>query len=240
VVGLGADFPAAGGARPVLTVRTAGLAEALGDARQHGFQPGSELRVLDGELQLEPRWGVPRVLGSRLTLVGYRTLRRDVPALRRSAWDEFGWGMAAQVDSNEDWALAHRATVQAEALMVLDESPRFEHFTALGVGAHGGVRWSERAMVPAAGPRVSLSHRMGLGGALANAVHLEAAYVPAWQGDGTLTHEATAEVQVELWLGELGHFGLLLTPKAQTRWEGALARLEGKSEQRVAVGLEVR
>ncbi|MFP2934714.1 hypothetical protein ACLESO_58320 [Pyxidicoccus sp. 3LG] len=85
VVSVGVDFPDVGGARPVVSLRTAGMAEALGDARLHGFQPSSELRVLDGELSLEPRWGVPRVVASELTLVGYRTLLRELPPFRESA-----------------------------------------------------------------------------------------------------------------------------------------------------------
>ncbi|XXF75949.1 DUF4105 domain-containing protein [Myxococcaceae bacterium GXIMD 01537] len=240
VVGVGVDVPEEGAARPVVMVRTAGLSESLGDARRHGFQPGSELRVLDGELLLEPRWGLPRIRESKLTLVGYRTLRRDLPPLRRSAWDELGWGMAARVESAESRALAYRATLQGEALMVVDEAPRFERFTALGLGAQAGMRWSEHVLVPAAGPRVSLAHRTGLGGALANSVRLEAAYAPVWMGDGTLSHEAAAEVQVELWLGRLGGLGVLFTPRAQARWEGELSAWEGRSEQRVTMGLEVR
>ncbi|WP_246357406.1 lipoprotein N-acyltransferase Lnb domain-containing protein [Pyxidicoccus fallax] len=254
VVSVGVDFPDVGRARPVVSVRTAGMAEALGDARLHGFQPSSELRVLDGELSLEPRWGVPRVVGSQMTLVGYRTLLRELPHLRQSTWDSLGWGAEARVDSNPVRALPHQASVQAEALMVLDEGERFSRFTAVGVGGLASVRWSGHApLTPAAGPRLSVAHRTGLPGSGANAVRLEAAYAPTWRvGDEHVTHEAGASLQVEWWLGRAGPFGVLLTPRAQVRWEGSLAPpplreplspttwWAGSSERRLALGLEMR
>lgn len=253
VVSLGVDFPDVGSARPVVSVRTAGMAEALGDARLHGFQPSSELRVFDGELSLEPRWGVPRVLSSELTLVGYRTLLRDLPQLRESAWDSLGWGAEAKVASVSERSLPYRASVQAEALMVLDEDSRFSDFTAVGLGGLATVHWSQTGMAPAAGPRVSLAHRTGLPGSGANAVRVEAAYAPTWRvGDEHVTHEAGATLQMEWWLGRAGPFGVLLTPRAQVRWEGSLAPpprreshspstwWEGEGERRLALGLEMR
>ena len=245
VVSLGVDFPGGGAARPVVSVRTAGLAEALGDARLHGFQPSSELRVLDGELSLEPRWGVPRLLASELTLVGYRTLLRELPQFRESAWDSLGWGAEARVTSDAARSLPYRASVQAEALMVLDESARFSGFTAVGVGGMATMHWSQDALTPAAGPRLSVAHRTGLPGSGANAVRLEAAYAPTWRvGDEHVTHEAGASLQVEWWLGRAGPFGVLLTPRAQVRWEGSprppSTWWDGSSERRLALGLEMR
>ncbi|QSQ22290.1 DUF4105 domain-containing protein [Pyxidicoccus parkwayensis] len=253
VVSLGVDFPREGGARPVVSVRTAGMAEALGDARLHGFQPSSELRVLDGELSLEPRWGVPRLLASELTLVGYRTLMRELPQFRESRWDSLGWGAEARVTSDKARSLPNRASVQAEALVVLDEGARFSHYTAVGVGGLATVHWSQDMMAPAAGPRFSVAHRTGLPGSGANAVRLEAAYAPTWRvGDEHVTHEAGASLQVEWWLGRAGPFGVLLTPRAQVHWEGSLAPAshreslspstwwDGASEQRLALGLEMR
>ncbi|MCY1019051.1 DUF4105 domain-containing protein [Pyxidicoccus sp. MSG2] len=245
VVSMGVDFPRVGGARPVVSLRTAGMAEALGDARLHGFQPSSELRVLDGELSLEPRWGVPRLVASELTLVGYRTLLRELPQFRESAWDSLGWGAEARVTSDPARSLPHRASVQAEALMVLDESARFSSFTAVGVGGMATMHWSQDVLTPAAGPRLSVAHRTGLPGSGANAVRLEAAYAPTWRvGDAHVTHEAGASLQVEWWLGRAGPFGVLLTPRARVRWEGTSRSpstwLDGFSERRLALGLEMR
>ncbi|NVJ19892.1 DUF4105 domain-containing protein [Myxococcus sp. AM011] len=253
VVSVGMDFPDVGAARPVVSVRTAGMAEALGDSRLHGFQSSSELRVLDGELSLEPRWGPPRVVSTDMTLVGYRTLQRDLPQFRQSAWDSLGWGAEARVASDTARAMPYRATVQAEALVVLDAGARFSRFTAVGVGGLARMHWSEQALTPAAGPRLSLTHRTGLPGSGANAVRLEAAYAPTWRmGDARLTHEAGAWLQVEWFLGRAGPFGVLLTPRAQARWEGSLAPralresrspsswLSGTLDRRLALGLELR
>ena len=85
-VAVGVDVSPSGAARPVVVLRTAGLSEALGDASLHGFRPSSELRALDGELRLEPRRGLPRVVDSRLTLVGYRTLLREPPGTGAPCW----------------------------------------------------------------------------------------------------------------------------------------------------------
>nr|BDT38066.1 DUF4105 domain-containing protein [Myxococcus sp. MH1] len=253
VVSVGVGFPDTGAVRPLVSVRTAALAEALGDARQHGFQASSELRVLDGELSLEPRWGPPRVVSTDMTLVGYRTLQREPLALRGSAWDSLGWGAEARVATDTARAEPYRATVQAEALVVIDEAARFSRFTAVGVGGLARMHWSQTSLAPAAGPRFSLTHRTGLPGSGANAVRLEAAYAPTWRlGDARLTHEAGAWLQVELWLGRAGPFGVLLTPRAQARWEGSLAPpsrrdspapstwWSGMSDRRLLVGLELR
>ncbi|GHG80079.1 DUF4105 domain-containing protein [Comamonas sp. JC664] len=244
---VGMDFPLAGGVRPLLGLRTAAMSEALGDARLHGFQPSSELRVLDGELLLAPRWGMPKVAVSDMTLVGYRTLLRELPQFRDSFWDSLGWGAEARVSSSDARMMPYRASVQAEALVVLDENARFSRYTAVGLGGLALLHWRRDLMTPAAGPRLSVAHRTGLPGSGANAVRLEAAYAPTWRvGDDHFTHEAGATLQVELWLGRLGPFGFLLTPRAQVRWEGwvapptATAWWDGSAERRLALGLEVR
>ncbi len=241
VVGLGMDFPAAGQARPVVVLQTAGLSEALGDARLHGFQPGSELRVLEGELGLQPRKGVPRVLNSRFTLLGYRTLVRELPIHQRSVGDALGWGMAAQMETLREHSVPYRATAQAEVLAVVDAGTRFRHFTALGAGAKLGMHWGPGGLAPALGPRLSLSHRTGLPGSRANGVRLEAEYAPFWRvGDG-ITHEATGTLRLDLRLGHVGRYELLLSPRAQARWEGRLAaRLESSLERRLSLGVELQ
>jgi hypothetical protein len=241
VVGMGVDFPAAGQARPVVLLQTAGLSEALGDARLHGFQSGSEMRVLEGELSLLPRKGLPQVLSSRFTLFGYRTLMRELPIHQRSLGDVLGWGMAAQTETLREHAVPYRATAQAEVLAVADAGDRFRHFTALGAGARLGMHWGPGVLAPALGPRLSLSHRTGLPGSLANAVRLEAEYAPFWRvGDG-ITHEATGTLGVDLRLGQVGRYQLLLSPRAQARWEGRLAaRLESSLERRLSLAFELQ
>lgn len=241
VVGLGVDYPSAGQSRPVVLLRTAGLSEALGDARQHGFQSGSEMRALEGELLLLPRKGLPHVLSSRFTLVGYRTLLRELPIHQHSLADALGWGMAAQTETLREHPVPYRATAQAEMLAVVHAGARFRHFTALGAGAKLGMHWGPGVLAPALGPRLSLSHRTGLPGSLTNAVRLEAEYAPFWRvGDG-ITHEATGTLGVDLRLGQVGRYQLLLSPRAQARWEGRLAaRLESAWERRLSLGVELQ
>ena len=240
-VGLGLDFTGPGPARPVVTLRTAALSEALGEIYLHGFRPSSELRALDGELRLEPRLGLPRVVDSRLTLLGYRTLLREPPWHRRSLLDELGWGMEALLTSGQDWQdLPHRATAQAEALLILDEGARFEHYAALGVGARTSVRWNPTELWPAVGPRLSFSQRVGLPGSRANAIRLEAAWSPTLVMSRGLRQEVEASLGVDVLVLRWGRRGLKLSPRAQVQWEGTLgAGLTGRAEPRLDLALEV-
>lgn len=253
VVSAGMDFPGVGDARPVVSLRTSAMNEALGDARLHGFQSSSELRVLDGELSVEPRWGVPRILGSRLTLVGYRTLLPELPQQRRSVSDSLGWGAEAGMSTDSERLLPYRVSVQAEALGVVASSERFDTFLAVGLGARATMDWSLYQSAPAVGPRLSLSHRAGLPGPGGSALRLEAAYVPAWRSGTTsgFTHEAEATLQVECYLGRIANWSVLLTPRAQVHWEGRLASWagpaksraslpEGWARRRLALGVELR
>jgi hypothetical protein len=240
-VGLGVDLLSSGRVRPVVTLRTAGLSEALGEAWLHGFQSSSELRVLDGELRWEPRRGVPRLLDSRLTLLGYRTLLREPPWRRRTLLDELGWGMEALFESKEDEGEPpHRATVRAEALLVLDEGPRFHRFTALGLGVQAGTRWGAEELTLAGGPRFSLSQRLELPGSRANAVRLEASWSPTFIGARGLLHEAEASLRVDLLVGQWGRRRLRLSPRAHVRWEGTFSgRPSGRAEPRLDLAVEL-
>lgn len=249
----GVDFPWSGGARPIVSLRTSAMSEALGDARLHGFQSSSELRVLDGELSVEPRWGVPRILGSRLTLVGYRTLLPELPQQRRSFTDGLGWGAEARMSTESDSPLPYRVSVAAEALGVVASSERFDTFLAVGLGAQATMAWGPWESAPAVGPRLSLAHRTGLPGPGSSALRLEAAYTPAWRAGTTpgFTHEADATLQVEWYLGRVARWSVLLTPRAQVHWEGALSPgagpgkspaslQEGLARRRLALGVELR
>ncbi|MFB1483191.1 DUF4105 domain-containing protein [Corallococcus sp. RDP092CA] len=253
VVSGGMDFPEVGAARPVVSLRTSAMNEALGDARLHGFQSSSELRVLDGELSVEPRWGVPRIIGSRLTLVGYRTLLPELPQQQRSLSDALGWGAEARMSTDLDRPLPYRATMEAEALGVVSASERFDTFLAVGLGAQAAMAWSRGETVPTVGPRLSLAHRTGLPGPGNSALRLEATYVPSWRMGITpgFTHEADATLQVEWYLGRVARWSVLLTPRAQVHWEGTLASWagpgrslaslpEGLARHRLALGVELR
>ncbi|WNG55022.1 DUF4105 domain-containing protein [Archangium gephyra] len=238
---VGMDLAPSGRVRPVVGLRTAGLSQALGESYLHGYRPSSELRVLDGEIRLEPRRGLPRVLDSRLTLLGYRTLLREPPWHRSTLLDELGWGMEAVLESREQGqALPHRATAQAEALFVVDEGPRFEHYAALGLGARAALRWGRDELAPAVGPRLSFSQRVDLPGSLANAVRLEAAWSPTYTLHRGLRHEAEASLRMDLLLGQWGRRSVRFSPRAQVRWEGQLDALSsGQFEPRLDLAVEL-
>lgn len=240
-VTLGVDLSPSGQPRPVLGLRTAGLSEALGESYLHGFRPSSELRVLDGEVRVEPRRGLPRVLDSRLTLLGYRTLLREPPWHRRTLLDELGWGMELRLDTEEPGhELPYRATVQGEALLVVDEGPRFQHYAALGLGARAAMRWGLEELTPAVGPRLSYSQRVGLPGSRTNAVRLEAAWSPTYTASHGLRHEAEASLRLDVLVGHWGRRGVRLSPRAQVRWEGELEGWpSGHAEPRLDLAVEV-
>lgn len=238
---LGVDVSDSGQVRPVVGLRTAGLSEALGESYLHGFRPSSELRVLDGELHAELGRGLPRVLDSRLTLLGYRTLLREPPWHRRTLLDELGWGMEMKLETEEPGReLPYRATVQGEALLVVDEGPRFQHYAALGLGARAGLRWGLEEATPAVGPRLSYSQRVGLPGSLTNAVRLEAAWSPTFTVSHGLRHEAEASLRLDVLVGQWGRRGVRLSPRAQVRWEGELDGWPtGRAEPRLDLAVEV-
>jgi len=233
-VGGGVDVRPLGGVRPVLSLRTSALREGLGESFLHGFRPSSELRVLDGELRLEPGRGLPRVLDSRLTLLGYRTLLREPPWHRDTPLDELGWGGEVLLETRETPRdLRHRATVQAEALLVVDEGPDFRHYAALGVGGRAALRWGE-ALVPGAGPRLSFSQRVALPGSSLNAVRLEAAWAPVFLLSRGMRHEADASLQVEWLVNPQGRRALRLSPRAWVHWEEG-----GRAEPHLDLALEL-
>src|SRR5690606_39646933 len=83
------------GTTPFLRLRTAALAEALGDQRLHGLHPSTELRLMDGQVDVTVGAnGWPRIVASDLTLVGLRTLARKPPHLRRGPLDALGFALA--------------------------------------------------------------------------------------------------------------------------------------------------
>ncbi|WP_434379679.1 DUF4105 domain-containing protein [Melittangium boletus] len=219
-VGGGVEWLASGGPRPVLSLQTAALKEGLGESFLHGFRPSSELRLLDGVLRLVPGRGLPRVVDSRLTLLGYRTLLREPPWHRETLLDELGWGVEARMETRDKaHAQPYRATLQAEALLVVDDSPDFRHYAALGVGGRVAVRWGAWP-TPGAGPRFSFAQRVALPGSSFNAVRLEAAWAPLFLLGMGPRYEAEASLQVEWLVGRWGPRALRLVPRAQLLWEG--------------------
>ncbi|MGQ0506584.1 MAG: lipoprotein N-acyltransferase Lnb domain-containing protein [Myxococcaceae bacterium] len=124
----------AGAPLPVLSLRTAGFAEELGERRLHGFSASSELRLLEGYLQLQPRAGWPKILASDLTVAQFRTLQRELPLLSKTFLDAFGWGLDSGWRYDAFTPLSYDARVAAEVVGVASASRDWSRFTALGVG----------------------------------------------------------------------------------------------------------
>jgi hypothetical protein len=220
-VGLGAQVER--GERPVslVTLQSGGLWEDLGDHRLHGLQATSEIQVLAGEVRLDPGAGLGALLASDFTLAGYRTLRRDVPTERRRPLDEWGWGLRAGWDYRSDRQLSQRVGLEAEGLLVLDESPDCARFTALGLGGRGQTRWGDVGVALGVGPRFTLSHRSHLFGPYANALRLEAAYAPLWQvgwGGGRWIQEVDGTASLAFVVKPPGRWAFQIGPRLRLEW----------------------
>ncbi len=203
-----------GSPRAELVLHSAMLSEELGELRLNGFQASSELKVLDGELAVRPTAQWLELYRSELTLVGYRTLRRELAAHRRDALDELGWGFSAGWDFDLQRAHTHRAMVRGEGLVILQQGADFSGFTALGVGAFASLRWGGREATPVAGPRVSVAHRTHLFGSVANAVRVEAAYEPGLDPRLAWVHQLRAEVRLELLVASVEGWSVRTGPQA--------------------------
>ena len=204
----------------MLALHSALLEERWGDQRVHGFQAKSGTQVLAGDLLVAPRVGLPEIVRSDLTLIGYRTLQREVPTFRRTPLDALGWGARLRWDSEVARAQRDRTTLDAELYLVADSTPDARRFTAVGIGVSTQVRWSSvspDALRPLAGPELVLAQRFPLGTDLADALRLDARYRPAF-GAGGWVHEVEAEAGLDL-RAQAGARSFLIEPRATLIWE---------------------
>lgn len=221
LVGGGIALPWGGAAVPLLSLRSALFWEQLGDQRVHGLQPGSEIQVLTGEIQLRPRWGLPELYASEVTLGAFRTLMRDLPLERRDLLDELGWGFRVGWGYRAGRELPQRGQAHAELIAPLDAGHRFARFTALGLGLAGDLRWGGAEARVGLGPRLSLAHRSLLFGWPAGALRFEGAYAPSLLLGRTLawSQAASASAGLEVQLGRLGPWTWVLRPQVSLDWE---------------------
>jgi hypothetical protein len=224
-VGAGARLPQSGAPVPVISVHSAALSELLGDQRIRGFQPSSEMHILEAELLLRPRVGLPEVLRGHYTLFAYRSLLREIDMYRTSVLDNFGWGMGAVADTRPDRQLDHQSQLYAELHAILDQGPRYQRFTTLGVGAQGLVAFGGGTPTAGLGPRVSLTSRLPLGGHSANALRLEATWQTAATAQRRLTwfHAGRARLSADWVVGDVNKRAALIRPQltAELTREGA-------------------
>ncbi len=208
----------------VVGIHTAGLLERLGEVRVHGLNPAAELRVLEAEVLVRPRFGLPELLSSRFTLFGYRSLLRDPASLRSRIADHFGWGFSLSGEHLPDRLLRDRALAEADVIAVLHESGRARGYTIVGVGAAAILGRTPSELGVGAAPRLTLSHRTPLPGSALNALRVEALWRPMiTTATGTpWLHEASASLSLDVLLPGPASFGLLVGPRVQvsSAWRG--------------------
>ncbi|MGA9526377.1 MAG: DUF4105 domain-containing protein [Myxococcaceae bacterium] len=211
-------------AEPVVAIHTAGFHERLGDGRVHGLNPLAELRVLEAEVLLRPVMGLPELLSSRFTLMGYRSLLRDPAGLRNRLVDHFGWGFSISGEHRPEHLLRDRALAEVDAIIILHEAAEARSHTVLGVGAAALIGRTETALGVGAAPRLSLSHRTPLPGSALNALRVEALWRPMVStATGTpWLHEASASLSADILVPGPGAFALLVGPRVQVSgtWRG--------------------
>ncbi len=215
VLGGGVFSTRDGAVRPMITLRTGGLWEVLGDQRIRGFRPSAEIRVLEGEVWIEPRAGWPDVVQSRFTLFAYRSLARDLPQFRTGNLADLGWGFEAQTDYRLGRRLAARTTLSAEALVIAAHSGRFDAHLALSGGAAGFIGWDDVNFSPAIGAYAGALARVPLPGHGQNALRLEARYqlslAPMLRQ--VWLNEASARFGIEQKVGSPRVFELMIRPE---------------------------
>lgn len=162
---------------PVVRLETAALLERLGDQRLRGFQPSSELHVLEASVELEPRLGLPLSREGHLVVFAYRSVARELPMFRRTTLDHFGWGMGAGSRWNAE-EQRQSTTIHGELLAILDEGPRWARHAIAGLGLETSLAFTPSGLEPLVGPRLTLAQRVPLPGHSANALRLEASLVP--------------------------------------------------------------
>jgi hypothetical protein len=204
--------------------------ELLGDQRQRGLGAHTELRLVDGELQLGVRPDGPEIRGSEVTVARFRTLRREPASLQRRLRDRWGWEIGLGTAWRRGASVTGRTTFDLGFLGMLGATSGLERFTVVGLGA--ALDADATKLWPStftAGPRVSLLHRSHLGGRFANALHLEAAYLPRFDviGDdlGRLSQRASVRMGIDLHFGSRQR-GVLVGPALSGGWEAAGGRTE--------------
>jgi hypothetical protein len=198
---------------PSVVLGSALLSERLGERRLHGFRPWTEVQIGAGwmELGLSPS-GMPRIVASQLTLVGFRTLLRDVEVERRTILDHLGWGFSTGTETGGGGS---RGRGHVELLAVLDEGDGWRRYTALGLGPAVSIAW-EPELLGQAGLHASLTSRIPLLGGGALRVEAEAEALLGW--NRPLATRANLELEVELTAARLGRRSLVLGPALRAAW----------------------
>jgi len=175
---------------PRLEVDAAVLDERPGEHRHAGMRPDLGMRCVGVRLAVEEG----RVVSHEGTLLHFRTLRRELPQVKRHP---FGWG--ARVSSSYDEArLPFLASAEAGPEIAFGD-PRL--LTHLRLALHGGAGVMDREG-PALSARAEAAARVHLGGLSTRHADLRAETRPVVTRDGIRwlsTVEASVELGGERW-----------------------------------------
>ncbi|MBI3183546.1 MAG: DUF4105 domain-containing protein [Myxococcales bacterium] len=204
-----------------LMVKSAIVSERLGEQRANGFGPHTEVRLLDAESAFGLSEGKPALRFAEVALVRFRALPKSPESARRSAFDSLGFGVGLEHSLNGGGG--QRALLHGELYAVPHAAPRFEGFTAVGLGLMGEASFPSLLSLPtglSVGPRIEISHRTPLTPSGPGAVRVEAWYSPRLSTSGgqpALLHEARATVSAELAVHGEGR-ELVIAPAIDLCW----------------------
>ncbi|HLL82555.1 MAG TPA: DUF4105 domain-containing protein, partial [Longimicrobium sp.] len=203
---------------PVLVLKTSFLNERLGEQRQNGLDPLTELRLLDGTLHWTTEAFIPRVARVELTVARMRTMPRAPRVARQSVFDWLGMGAEYAYIRKEDGLTEHRAS--AEVSVPLYATPRYERHAVLSLGPAALAEGELLPVMAGVGSRAGLSGRVaGRGFAL----RADASWMPLWSvwGGTGWTHHLRGQAAVEVPLPARGlQLALALNADWRMRREG--------------------
>lgn len=205
-----------------INLRSAIVAEQLGDPRQRGFGPENELHLLDVEtdLRFNPKDLSTQVLRIDSQVIRARFMGRP-PVAGRSSWrDWFGFGAGADFSYTRIPHTHSRTTVDADLYAILDASAHYARYTILGIGPSGSVGFNGY-VIPTGGSlgaQVRLAQRIPLPGHQANALRVEASATPQWvmvgpERFGTLNPILKVSVELETVLAQDAARAWLFRPR---------------------------
>ncbi len=184
---------------PGLRLRLAFLGEHLGDQRDRGFGPRTEVRAFDFSGILE--WndqGIYRPWAD-VVLFSFRTTTREPVLMRRSLLDAIGRGGGLEYRRRLHGLWRDVIDVHSEAIIPLLRLDGTDgKLWALGVGGTGQWRFHRGERGFGVGPRLQWLSRMPLGRRGGTSLRLEASYAPLWSLHHPLEHQAVGKLRMEV------------------------------------------
>jgi hypothetical protein len=218
-----------GGAGGGVRLRLAFLGEHLGDQRDRGFGPRTEVRALDFSAVVGFREGGPQLVWADAVLFRFRTTTRQPELMQTGLFTMTGRGGGIEYRrrANALW----RDVVELHGALYLPlagQDGADGRLWALGFGSTGQLRFAQGKRSVGVGPRVEWLHRVPLGPRAGSALRLETTYSALLSRAYPLEHQAAGTLLLELPLRVLGR-DLLLAPTvtAEVDWRPGATQLRG-------------